>query len=113
MARSKQIFLPYQQEWISDKSPLKIWKKARQIGFSFCSTFRSVADMVRHKTLWIALSAGQRQSNELAQKAREHVEAIARIEQAARGYEFVEKEGTGAFVEGVEQTQSVIHEQDD
>lgn len=109
MARSKQIFLPYQQEWISDKSPLKIWKKARQIGFSFCSTFRSVADMVRHKTLWIALSAGQRQSNELAQKAREHVEAIARIEQAARGYEFVEKEGTGAFVEGVEQTQSVIH----
>lgn len=109
MARSKQIFLQYQQEWINDKSSLKIWKKARQIGFSFCATFRAVTDLVRHKTLWIALSAGQRQSNELAQKAREHVEAIARIEQAARGYEFIEKEGTGAFVEGVEQTQSVIH----
>jgi len=109
MAQSKEIFLKYQQKWIKDKSPLKIWKKARQIGFSFCATFRAVTDLVRHKTLWIALSAGQRQSNELAQKAREHVEAIARIEQAARGYEFIEKEGTGAFVEGVEQTQSVIH----
>ena len=109
MALSKVVFLPYQQDWINDKSPLKIWKKARQIGFSFCATFRAVADLVRHKTLWIALSAGQRQSNELAHKAREHVEAIARIEQAARGYEFIEKEGTGAFVEGVEQTQSVIH----
>jgi phage FluMu gp28-like protein len=109
MAPSKAIFLQYQQDWINDKSPLKIWKKARQIGFSFCATFRAVTDLVRHKTLWIALSAGQRQSNELAHKAREHVEAIAQIEQAARGYEFIEKEGTGAFVEGVEQTQSVIH----
>ena len=35
MAPSKQIFLQYQREWIDDKSPLKIWKKARQIGFSF------------------------------------------------------------------------------
>jgi phage FluMu gp28-like protein len=109
MAPSKEVFLKYQQDWINDKSPLKIWKKARQIGFSFCSTFRAVTDLVRHKTLWIALSAGQRQSNELAHKAKDHVEAIAQIEQAARGYEFVEREGTGAFVEGVEQTQSVIH----
>jgi len=109
MAPSKEIFLAYQQAWINDKSKLKIWKKARQIGFSFCSTFRAVTDLVRHKTLWIALSGGQRQSNELAHKAREHVEAIAQIEQAARGYEFIEKEGTGAFVEGVEETQSIIH----
>jgi phage FluMu gp28-like protein len=117
MEPSKQIFLPYQQDWINDKSPLKIWKKARQIGFSFCGTFRCITDMVRRKTLWIALSAGQRQSNELAHKAREHVEAIAQIEQAARGFEFVEGEstgvyeevGTGQFVQAVELTQSVIH----
>jgi phage FluMu gp28-like protein len=117
MGQSNQIFLKYQQDWINDKSPLKIWKKGRQIGFSFCATFRAVADMVRRKTLWIALSAGQRQSNELAHKAREHVEAIAQIEQAARGFEFVEregtgvfeKEGTGEFVQAVELTQSVIH----
>jgi phage FluMu gp28-like protein len=118
MAPSKQIFLQYQREWIDDKSPLKIWKKARQIGFSFCATFRAVTDLVRHKTLWIALSAGQRQSNELAQKAREHVEAISKIEQAARGFEFREDERTGVFEEhtrpdgivvGVELTQSVIH----
>jgi len=117
MGPSKQIFLQYQQEWINDKSPLKIWKKARQIGFSFCATFRAITDLVRHKTLWIALSAGQRQSNELAHKAREHVEAIQQIEQAARGFEFVEEEGTGVFetagtgnfVQAVELTQSVIH----
>jgi phage FluMu gp28-like protein len=117
MAPSNQIFLQYQQDWINDKSPLKIWKKARQIGFSFCATFRSITDMVRHKTLWIALSAGQRQSNELAHKAREHVEAIQQIEQAARGFEFIENEktgifeteGTGNFVQAVELTQSVIH----
>lgn len=110
MARSKssQVFLQYQRDWINDKSPLKIWKKARQIGFSFCSTFRAVTDLVRHKTLWIALSAGQRQSNELAHKAKEHIEAIAKIEQAARGYEFVEKEFYGV-VDGVEITQSIIH----
>jgi phage FluMu gp28-like protein len=117
MGQFSQIFLKYQQDWINDKSPLKIWKKGRQIGFSFCATFRAVTDMVRRKTLWIALSAGQRQSNELAHKAREHVEAIAQIEQAARGFEFVEKEGTGVFekegtgefVQAVELTQSVIH----
>jgi phage FluMu gp28-like protein len=117
MEPSKQIFLKYQQDWINDKSPLKIWKKARQIGFSFTGTFRATIDCVRRKTLWILLSAGQRQSNELAQKAREHVEAIGRIEQAARGYEFVEQEGTGVFekenvgefVQNVELTQSIIH----
>jgi phage FluMu gp28-like protein len=118
MEPSSQVFLKYQQDWINDKSPLKIWKKARQIGFSFCATFRSITDMVRHKTLWIALSAGQRQSNELAHKAREHVEAIAQIEQAARGFEFHDEEMTGIFEEhmrpdgivvGVELTQSVIH----
>lgn len=118
MAPSNEVFLKYQQDWINDKSPLKIWKKARQIGFSFCSTFRAVTDMIRHKTLWVALSAGQRQSNELAHKAKEHIEAIAQIEQAARGAEFVESESTGVFEQmmrpdgimvGVELTQSVIH----
>jgi phage FluMu gp28-like protein len=117
MAQSKSVLLPYQRAWVEDKSPLKIWKKARQIGFSFASTFRCVTDMVRRKTLWIALSAGQRQSIELAQKAKEHVEAIARIESAARGFEYVEKEYWGAVdyeVNGivlgkVDITQSVIH----
>jgi len=54
----------------------------------------------------------------LAHKAKEHIEAIAQIESAARGSEFIEKEGTGVFEQmlrpdgimvGVELTQSVIH----
>lgn len=108
MAPSKQILLSYQKRWVEDKSQLKIWLKARQIGFSFAASYRAVADCVRRKTLWIVLSAGQRQSIELAHKAKEHVEAIARVEQAARGSEFVEKEFWGS-VDGVEITQSVIH----
>lgn len=104
----RQILLPYQRRWVQDKSQLKIWLKARQIGFSFAASYRAVADCVSRKTLWIVLSAGQRQSIELAHKAKEHVEAIARVEQAARGSEFVERERWGV-VDGVEITQSVIH----
>lgn len=114
MARSKKapiteasVLLPYQRAWVQDKSQLKIWLKARQIGFSFCSTYRSVVDMIGRKTLWVALSAGQRQSFELARKAKEHIDAIAKVEQAARGYEFLEEKW--GIVDGAEVTQSVIH----
>jgi phage FluMu gp28-like protein len=102
------ILLPYQQKWVKDKSPLRIWNKARQIGFSFIATFDAMLDMVEHKTLWIILSRGQRQSNELAVKAAEHIEAFSAIEQNARGSEFHEEEHWG-FVDGVEIKQSVIH----
>lgn len=30
------ILLPYQQRWISDRSPVKVAEKSRQIGFSWC-----------------------------------------------------------------------------
>lgn len=111
------VLLPYQQEWVKDKSPLKIWKKARQIGFSFVATYGKVVNAIAGRRLCVVLSAGQRQSIELAQKAKEHVEAIARVEQAARGFEFIEREhwGTvyeehdGVIIGKAEITQSVIH----
>ena len=33
---SSAILLPYQQRWISDRSPVKVAEKSRQIGFSWC-----------------------------------------------------------------------------
>jgi phage FluMu gp28-like protein len=33
---SSPILLPYQQRWISDRSPVKVAEKSRQIGFSWC-----------------------------------------------------------------------------
>lgn len=36
MKPDSPILLPYQQRWISDRSPVKVAEKSRQIGFSWC-----------------------------------------------------------------------------
>lgn len=38
-ARNTPIFLAYQNKWINDNSPLKIWEKSRRIGASWCEAF--------------------------------------------------------------------------
>ena len=38
-ARNTPIFLAYQNKWITDNSPLKIWEKSRRIGASWCEAF--------------------------------------------------------------------------
>ena len=68
--------LPYQQEWINDKSRFKICNKGRQTGFSFCSSLEAVLDAVEHKTKWVILSAGERQSKEFMEKVKMHARAI-------------------------------------
>ncbi|HNW36102.1 MAG TPA: hypothetical protein PKM25_14285, partial [Candidatus Ozemobacteraceae bacterium] len=30
------VLLPYQQKWIADQSPVKVWEKSRRIGASWC-----------------------------------------------------------------------------
>jgi phage FluMu gp28-like protein len=35
-------FLPYQQRWIDDPSPLKIIEKSRQIGITYADAYDSV-----------------------------------------------------------------------
>jgi phage FluMu gp28-like protein len=51
------IFLPYQERWVKDNSRLKLAVKARQIGFSWCTAYRTVrtlaADDARLDT-WIS-----------------------------------------------------------
>jgi phage FluMu gp28-like protein len=51
------ILLPYQERWVKDNSRLKLAVKARQIGFSWCTAYRTVrtlaADDARLDT-WIS-----------------------------------------------------------
>ncbi len=73
---SKALLLPYQQRWLADKSRFKIGLWSRQTGKSFVSSLEAVLDAVERKTPWIFLSAGERQSKELAEKARMHLAAL-------------------------------------
>lgn len=100
------VLLQYQKDWINDTSPLKLWVKARQIGWSFTGTLGPSIECVSRKTMWIFLSTGQRQSIELAHKAKDHLDAMREIELAARGAT-LETERWG-IVDGVEITQTTI-----
>lgn len=106
MASPSTLLLRYQQRWINDRAKLKLWVKARQIGFSFAGTLGPMLDCVDHKTLWIFLSAGQRQSLELARKAKDHLDAMRAIEIAARGSTLTDERY--GIVDGVEITQTTI-----
>ena len=104
---TQTLLLQYQKDWINNKSPLKIWVKARQIGYSFAGTLGPVLDCLDRKTLWIFLSTGQRQSMELARKAKDHLDAMRAIEIAARGTTITDERY--GLVDGVEITQTTIN----
>jgi len=55
----------YQKRWIEDKSRFKIGMMSRQGGKSFGTSLEAVIDCYEHKTKWVFLSAGERQSREL------------------------------------------------
>jgi len=82
------MLLPYQKRWVQDKSRFKIWLAARQIGKSFASTLETVDDSLERKTLWIHLSSGQRQSLELAEKVKLHLDAYRIAAEALEDYFF-------------------------
>lgn len=103
---TQKLLLNYQREWLNDRSRLKLWVKARQIGYSFAGTLGPVLDTLSRKTLWIFLSTGQRQSIELAKKAKDHLDAMREIEMAARGTTIVDEEW--GLVDGVKITQTTI-----
>lgn len=57
MKRIDKYFLPYQERWIADKSPLKIVEKSRQIGFSYCTAYsalRRVAAKEARLDVWVS-----------------------------------------------------------
>ncbi len=39
---TEKFFLPYQRDWIVDKSPLRLCEKGRQLGLSYADSYRSV-----------------------------------------------------------------------
>lgn len=69
----------YQKRWVADKSRFKIANKGRQTGFSFGVALEVVLDAVEHKTMWVLLSRGERQSKELMDKVSMHARAIGHV----------------------------------
>ncbi len=74
--------LPYQRRWVEDDSKLKIAVKARQIGYSFAATLRAVLKCLEHKTTWIFLSKGERQSRLLMEKVQDHIRTCGIVAQS-------------------------------
>ncbi len=83
----KKVILPlygYEQRFMEDRSRLKLWLKARQIGGSTTATLDIVLDAVTNGEDWHTMSRSQRQAKKLLLKAKKHVRAINRWS-AARG----------------------------
>lgn len=69
----------YQRNWVQDKSRFKIGVITRQGGKSFGTSLEAVLDCLEHKTKWVFLSAGERQSKELMATAAMHARAAGKI----------------------------------
>lgn len=41
-----KYFLPYQQRWLNDNSPIKIWEKSRRIGATYVQSYEDVRDCI-------------------------------------------------------------------
>ena len=56
MAEEKSYFLPYQESWINDESPLKIAEKSRRVGFTYASSYRMFHKCLTRKnfTQWVS-----------------------------------------------------------
>lgn len=70
---TRKILLPYQQAWVNDKSQLKIWLAARQIGKSFSLAMEAVTEAIETKCNNLILSSSERQSKEVMQKVYSHL----------------------------------------
>jgi len=68
----------YQRNWVQDRSRFKIGVITRQGGKSFGTALEAVLDCLEHTTPWVFLSAGERQSKELMQKAATHARAAGK-----------------------------------
>jgi phage FluMu gp28-like protein len=65
----------YQRNWVLDKSRFKIGVLTRQGGKSFEAALEAVDDGMAHKTMWVILSVGERQSKEVINKCAMHARA--------------------------------------
>jgi len=67
----------FQRDWLADKSRLKAGIMSRQVGKSFIVALEAVDSAIETGGDWVLLSAGERQSRELMEKCRMHLEAYS------------------------------------
>lgn len=73
----REILLPYQIAWVNDHARFKIGLWSRQTGKSFATAAEAVLHcQLNPGTLWIVLSAGERQALEWMRKARQWADAV-------------------------------------
>jgi len=83
----------YQKNWVNDTSRFKIGVITRQGGKSFGTALEAVLDCVAvSNTLWVFLSAGERQSKELVGKAKMHARAIGKAVEVIESEYWVDKD---------------------
>jgi len=93
------LLLPFQRDWVNDESRFKIWLAARQIGKSFAASCEAVRDCyLRPGSMWVILSAGERQALEFMEKVRQWVQAFELIIEAER----IDREGPDAVLKSAE-----------
>ena len=73
----ESILKPYQLAWVRDESRFKIGLWSRQTGKSFATACEAVLHcLLNPGTLWVVLSAGERQAIEWMRKAKQWAEAV-------------------------------------
>ncbi|MCE5212981.1 MAG: terminase family protein [Deltaproteobacteria bacterium] len=82
----------YQINWVNDKSRFKIGVLTRQGGKSFEAALETVDDGMEHKTMWVILSAGERQSKEVINKCAMHARAYGMAVQELESDFIVDKD---------------------
>lgn len=77
MTSPLDILLPYQRRWVEDPARFKIGMWSRQTGKSFSTACEAVLDCLLHPgSMWVVLSAGERQAIEWMLKARQWAQAL-------------------------------------
>ena len=66
----------YQHELFHDDARFQFWLMARQTGKSFTASLKIADHAVATGQTWVCLSAGERQSKELMEKVKMHLEAL-------------------------------------
>ena len=99
-------FLPYQQRWINDEAPLKLYEKSRRVGITYGTSYRAVRKCLREKdgssfVQWVSsrdvLTAKEFVTDYVAMWCRE-ANAVARGLEGDSVEVVDEKHGITAFV---------------
>lgn len=69
----------WQRRYVEDDSRRKFLVASVQVGKSFASSLECAQDCVARKTMWIMLSASDRQSIELMEKVKMHISAMGAV----------------------------------